>query len=193
MQTESPGREFALMTPLRNMFRNMQRSRQRSALAIIIKWRECTTDQWNWHRHGRWQHGTKTATRCVTDGRPCERQKEAKRQRRAATAPSRDTPGVQEHNTFWDYVNGGKLNARHVRKARQLEVEHLDKMGVFERAPCKVARCNTRADRAHPGSMGGHIEEQRHPQELVGGKRVSQRIQKMKGLQTSRPLHHWTL
>ena len=88
---------------------------------------------------------------------------------------------MQEHNTFWDYVNGGKLNARHVRKARQLEVEHLDKMGVFERAPCKVARCNTGADRAHPGSMGGHIEEQRHPQELVGGIRVSQRIQKNEG------------
>ena len=33
-----------------------------------------------------------------------------------------------------------------VRKARQLEVEHLDKMGVFERAPCKVARSNTRTE-----------------------------------------------
>ena len=129
----------------------------------------------------------------IRHGRPCERQKDAKRQRRAAMAPSRDTPRVQEDNTFWDHVNGGKLNARDVRKARQLEVEHLDKMGVFERAPFKVARSNTRADRAHPGSMGGHIEEQRDPQELVGGKRVSQRIQKMKGLQTSRPLHHWIL
>ena len=61
-------------------------------------------------------------------------------------APSRDTPGVQEHNTFWDHVNGGKSNARDVRKARQLEVEHFDKMGVFERAPCKVARSNTRTE-----------------------------------------------
>ena len=43
-QTESPGREFALVTPLRKKFRNVQRSRPRSALAIIIKCRECTTD-----------------------------------------------------------------------------------------------------------------------------------------------------
>ena len=53
---------------------------------------------------------------------------------------------MQEDSTFWDYVNGGKLNARDVRKARQLEVEYLDKMGVFERAPCNVARSNTRTE-----------------------------------------------
>ena len=34
---------------------------------------------------------------------------------------------------FWDHVNGGELDAHEVRKARQLEVDHLKKMRVFVR------------------------------------------------------------
>ena len=47
---------------------------------------------------------------------------------------SRDMSGAKEDNMFWDHVNGGELNAHEVRKARQLEVEDLNKMLVFERS-----------------------------------------------------------
>ena len=33
-----------------------------------------------------------------------------------------------------------------MREARQLEVEHLEKMRVFERTPCQVARSNSRTE-----------------------------------------------
>ena len=40
----------------------------------------------------------------------------------------------------WDHVNGGELSAGEVQKARQLEVEHLNKINVVKRVPCSFVK-----------------------------------------------------
>ena len=59
---------------------------------------------------------------------------------------SRDRSGAKADNTLCNHVNGGELNAHEVRKARHLEVEHLSKMLVFERAPHEIAKSPMRRD-----------------------------------------------
>ena len=46
----------------------------------------------------------------------------------------------------WYHVNGGELDAQEVRKARQLEVDHLNKMRIFEPVPNEVAKVRMRKE-----------------------------------------------
>ena len=56
--------------------------------------------------------------------------REPKRQRLASVATSQPKPELMITERFWDHVNGGELDAHEVRKARQLEVDYLNKMRV---------------------------------------------------------------
>ena len=78
--------------------------------------------------------------------------RETKRQRLASVATSQPKPELKIER-FWDHVNGGELDAHEVRKARQLEVDYLNKMRVFERVPCEVAKARMR--RENPSKCDG--------------------------------------
>ena len=73
-------------------------------------------------------------------------ERETKRQRLTSMTTSRDMSGAKADNTFCNHVNGGDLNAHEVHKARQVEVEHLSKMLVFELAPHEIAKSHMRRD-----------------------------------------------
>ena len=72
--------------------------------------------------------------------------REAKRQRLASVATSQPKPELMNAERCWDHVNGGELDAHEVRKARQLEVDYLNKMRVFERVPYEVAKARMRKE-----------------------------------------------
>ena len=72
--------------------------------------------------------------------------REAKRQRLASVTTSQPKPQLMNTKRFWDHVNGGELDAHEVRKARQLEVDYLNKMRIFERVQYKVAKARMRKE-----------------------------------------------
>ena len=74
-----------------------------------------------------------------------------------------------------DHVNGGELDAHDVRKARQLEVDCLNKMRVLKRGPYEVAKARVRKDLIKV-NIRGHVERW-DTLEQSRGKSVSPRIQ----------------
>ena len=72
--------------------------------------------------------------------------REAKRQRLASVTTSQPKPELMNTERFWDHLNGGELDAHEVRKARQLEVDYLNKIRVFERVPYEVAKARMRKE-----------------------------------------------
>ena len=65
---------------------------------------------------------------------------------RSDTVISQPKPELMNTERLWDHVNGGELDAHEVRKARQLEVDYLNKMRVFERVLFEVAKARMRKE-----------------------------------------------
>ena len=63
-----------------------------------------------------------------------------------------------------------------MHKARQLEVEHLNKMHVFQRVPYEVAKFNTRREPIKVRCVD-KLKKQRDSLKQVGGRRISQEVQ----------------
>ena len=64
----------------------------------------------------------------------------------ASVATSQPKPELMNTERFWDHDKGGELDACEVPKARQLEVDYLNKMRVFERVPYEVAKAMMRRE-----------------------------------------------
>ena len=83
----------------------------------------------------------------------------------ASVTTSQPKPELMSTERFWDHVNGGELDAHEVRKARQLEVDYLNKMRVFESAV--RGRESQDAERTHQGAEGFANFSATPPLELV--------------------------